>query len=168
VQHKEYTADVYLAINLRRCALNWLFTTDRPIYVQIVELIQRMILSGFYPMGSSIPSVRVLALEAGVNPNTMQKALAELENMGLLHTMRSSGRVVTTDQWLIMQLRDGIVNNYVENYFSGMLSLGFDRNAAIEQFWTKANGDAVFDSDLDATTETDFADSDRTEEPTEV
>ena len=64
----------------------WQFDSDRPIYAQLVEQIQRLILSGAYPPGSKLPSVRELAAQAAVNPNTMQKALAELETDGLLFT----------------------------------------------------------------------------------
>ena len=76
----------------------WKLDNDRPIYAQIVEKIKLRIISGFYQPGSKLPSVRDLALEAGVNPNTMQKAFAELENSGLLITMRTSGRMVTEDE----------------------------------------------------------------------
>ena len=110
--------------------MNWKFTDDRPIYSQIVELIQKGILSGAYPLGSSMPSVRVLALEASVNPNTMQKALSELESQKLLYTQRTSGRTVTTDEGLIMELKEKIASEYIERYFEGMQSLGIERGAA--------------------------------------
>jgi len=84
-----------------------------------------------------MPSVRVLALEASVNPNTMQKALAELENQGLLFTQRTSGRTVTTDERLLMELRERIASYYIEQYFEGMLSLGIGRNDAVEMIATK-------------------------------
>ena len=118
--------------------MNWTFTNDRPIYAQLVELIQREILSGSFALGSTIPSVRVLALEAGVNPNTMQKALAELESQGLLHTQRTSGRTVTTDTRLIMEVKERIALEYVEQYFQGMRSLGFERDAATELLMSSA------------------------------
>ena len=110
----------------------WEFATDRPIYAQLVEIIQKKILSGTYPLGSSMPSVRVLALEASVNPNTMQKALVELENQGLLNTQRTSGRTVTDDEGLIMQVRERIASEYIERYFEGMSSLGIERKAATD------------------------------------
>ena len=110
--------------------MSWDFTNDRSICTQIVEAIQRGILSGLYPPGSSVPSVRTLALEAGVNPNTMQKALVELETQGLLHTQRTSGRTVTTDEKLIMALKKAVASKHIENYFDGMRSLGFEREEA--------------------------------------
>ena len=118
--------------------MNWYLTSDRPIYAQLVEQIQRGILSGVYPVGSSMPSVRVLALEASVNPNTMQKALAELESQGLLFTQRTSGRTVTTDERLIMELKEHIASGYIEQFFEGMQSLGIERSDAAGMLLAKA------------------------------
>jgi DNA-binding transcriptional regulator YhcF (GntR family) len=111
--------------------VKWRFGTDRPIYAQIVEQIQRGILSGIYPPGSNMPSVRTLALEAEVNPNTMQKALAELEAQGLLSTQRTSGRTVTSDERLIAALRQQARQELIEQYFAGMQRLGVGRDEAI-------------------------------------
>ncbi|MCL2653674.1 MAG: GntR family transcriptional regulator [Propionibacteriaceae bacterium] len=110
--------------------MQWEFTNDRAISSQIVEIIQKGILSGVYPPGSSLPSVRVLAVEAGVNPNTMQKALAELETQGLVRTQRNSGRTVTNDERLIMKLKEQAAARYVEQYFTHMQSLGITRGDA--------------------------------------
>ena len=110
--------------------MKWEFTNDRSICSQIVETIQKGILSGVYPLGSSMPSVRVLALEAGVNPNTMQKAMAELEAQGLLYTQRTSGRTVTTDGRLIMELKKRMASTYIRQYFEGMQGLGIEREEA--------------------------------------
>lgn len=119
--------------------MSWTFAPDRPIHTQLVDMIRKGILAGKYPPGTNMPSVRGLALEAGVNPNTMQRALVDLESQGLLFTQRTSGRTVTTDERLIMQLRDSIATECVELYFKEMGNLGFDRNQAIEVFWSKAN-----------------------------
>ena len=75
----------------------WNLDADKPIYAQLVEIIQMQIISGQYRAGDRLPSVRELAAEASVNPNTMQKALAELERNGLIYTQRTSGRMVTED-----------------------------------------------------------------------
>jgi DNA-binding transcriptional regulator YhcF (GntR family) len=123
--------------------LEWRFTTDRPIYAQIVEQIQRGILSGAYPPGSNMPSVRALALEAEVNPNTMQKALAELESQGLLSTQRTSGRTVTADERLIAGLKQRAEQELVEQYFTGMQKLGVERSEAISLLATSGNQSAV-------------------------
>ena len=110
--------------------MRWQFTDDRAISTQIVEIIQKGVLSGTYPPGSNMPSVRALAIEAGVNPNTMQKALAELESGGLLRTQRNSGRTVTEDERLIMRLKEQAASNCIEHYFAEMHDLGIERDDA--------------------------------------
>ena len=75
----------------------WKLDSNLPIYTQIIEHIQLDIISGLYQPGDRLPSVRDLAAEASVNPNTMQKALSELERSGLLHSQRTSGRFITED-----------------------------------------------------------------------
>lgn len=104
----------------------WKLDNDRPIYAQIVEKIKFRIISGFYQPGSKLPSVRDLALEAGVNPNTMQKAFAELENSGLLITMRTSGRMVTEDEERISMVRKTIAQEKIDAFLQDMRELGFD------------------------------------------
>ena len=81
------------------------FDSSRPIYAQLVERLKARILAGTYPPGGHLDSVRDLAAAAGVNPNTMQRALAQLETEGLVRTERTSGRYVTEDTELIEQLR---------------------------------------------------------------
>ena len=75
----------------------WSFQADTPIYTQLVARLQEQIVSGAYPPGSKLPSVRDLAADAGVNPNTVQRAFAELERLGLIYTQRTSGKFVTED-----------------------------------------------------------------------
>lgn len=75
----------------------WELDSDRPIFIQIVERIQMEIISGKYSPGDKLPSVRDLAAVAAVNPNTMQKALTELERTGLVYSQRTSGRFITED-----------------------------------------------------------------------
>ena len=110
--------------------MKWKFRGDRPIYTQLIEHLQRGILTGVYPPGSDIPSVRTLAIEAEVNPNTMQKALAELEARGLLHTHRTAGRTVTEDRKMIDSLRDDLARTQVDAFFEGMKSIGIDADEA--------------------------------------
>jgi len=99
------------------------------------------ILSGEYPPGSSVASVRVLALEAGVNPNTMQKALAELETLGLLNTHRSSGRTVTEDEELIAEHKKKVASGYIETYLSGMAGIGFRKEEAVRLLASYKDGE---------------------------
>lgn len=110
----------------------WELSNDRPIYSQIVETIKLRIVSGYYPAGEKLPSVRELAAEAGVNPNTMQKAFAELESSGLLTTMRTSGRVVTENGILIQEAKEAIARNEVEQFLEKMKKLGYEIEEARE------------------------------------
>lgn len=86
--------------------MEWRFTGERPVYQQIVDLIEGAVLSGEYPVGSRVPSVRELAAEARVNPNTMQRALGELERQGLLIGSGTAGRHVTDDVRVLKELRE--------------------------------------------------------------
>ena len=83
----------------------WALDSGRPIYAQIIERVQLDIITGHYKPGEKLPSVRELASEAAVNPNTMQKALSELEQSGLLYTQRTSGRFITEDTDLIHRMK---------------------------------------------------------------
>ena len=110
----------------------WELNNDRPIYAQIVEILQLRIVSGFYPAGEKLPSVRELAAEAGVNPNTMQKAFMELERSGLITTMRTSGRVVTEDESMICEIKETIAIAEIENFFKKMREIGFSQEQTME------------------------------------
>ena len=110
----------------------WKLDNDRPIYAQIVEKIKLRIISGFYQPGSKLPSVRDLALEAGVNPNTMQKALSELERIGLVHSRRTSGRFITEDETMIKQLKTETATEHIREFLKSMEHLGFTRPEILE------------------------------------
>ena len=103
----------------------WQFTAQKPIYKQIVEVLEMRVINGTYPSGSRLPSVRELALEAAVNPNTMQRALAELEQKGLILTQRTSGRTVTEDKEIIMQTKQERAVKLASSFVSQMRTLGF-------------------------------------------
>ncbi|MCI9200938.1 MAG: GntR family transcriptional regulator [Lachnospiraceae bacterium] len=103
----------------------WNLSADKPIYSQLVEIIQIQIISGRYKAGDRLPSVRELAAEASVNPNTMQKALAELERNALIITQRTSGRIVTEDTKLIQKTQSDLANEYIRNFFHTMKELGY-------------------------------------------
>jgi DNA-binding transcriptional regulator YhcF (GntR family) len=110
--------------------------SDRPIYAQLVERIQMQIVSGYYPAGAKLPSVRELAGIAAVNPNTMQKAFAELERSGLIITQRTNGRTVTEDKDLIEEIRHGIARQYMADFAAKMKELGYTKEqvyALLEQ-----------------------------------
>ena len=105
----------------------WELDADRPIYAQLVERIQKEIVSGKYQPGEKLPSVRDLAAVAAVNPNTMQKAFAELERSGLIVTQRTSGRTVTEDTELIGTTREQLAAGHVRNFINNMQELGYQR-----------------------------------------
>src|SRR5690554_5377774 len=85
--------------------MSWELKPDRPIYAQLIEQLELRICSGIYPLGSKLPSVRDLAQEASVNPNTMQRALAKLEENNLIYTHRTSGKFVTEDIVMVHQTK---------------------------------------------------------------
>ena len=111
----------------------WQFNSNRPIYQQIVDEIELRILNGTYEMGMRLPSVRDLAVLAAVNPNTMQRALAELEEMGLVSTQRNTGRTVTTDETAVSRARDNKANLLVETFLMQMKALGLSRKEVLER-----------------------------------
>lgn len=89
----------------------WELDNDRPIYLQLMERIQQDIVSGIYKPGDRLPSVRDLAVEAAVNPNTMQKALSELERSGLVYSQRTSGRFITEDTQLLDEMKTSLASD---------------------------------------------------------
>ena len=107
------------------------FNNDRPIYIQLLDQLQLLIVSGNIKLGERISSVRDLALEYKVNPNTVQKALQELESMGLIYTERTNGKFVTDDKKLIEKYKSSLAKEHTQNYFENMEKLGFNREAAL-------------------------------------
>ena len=100
------------------------FDTSRPIYAQIVERLKAKILAGVYPPGGHLDSVRDLAAAAGVNPNTMQRALQELESRGLLQAQRTAGRTVTADDTALQALRRRRAGTLAAEFLHQMQALG--------------------------------------------
>jgi DNA-binding transcriptional regulator YhcF (GntR family) len=103
----------------------WLMDDKRPIYIQIIEEIKLRIITGIYLPGSKIPSVRELASEANVNPNTMQKAFGELELNGLINTQRTSGRTVTENKDLIEEIKKQMAEEEIQIFLDRMKQLGY-------------------------------------------
>ena len=102
----------------------WNLDSARPIYLQIIERVQMDIVTGQYQPGDKLPSVRDLAQEAAVNPNTMQKALSELERSGLIYSQRTSGRFITEDKELIHQMKKELAAAEVSAFVAHMKQLG--------------------------------------------
>ena len=112
----------------------WNLDSDRPIFSQIVELIQLDIVSGIYKPGDKLPSVRDLAAEASVNPNTMQKAFTELERTGLVYSQRTSGRFITEDTEMISNLKNSLAREKVTELIEHMKKLGFSKSEMVSLF----------------------------------
>lgn len=105
----------------------WDLDNNRPIYIQLMERIQLDIVSGIYRPGDRLPSVRELALQAAVNPNTMQKALSELERSGIVYSKRTSGRLITEDEAMLKQLKTELAQEHIHSFLEKMDKLGFSK-----------------------------------------
>ena len=119
----------------------WDLDADRPIYAQLVERIQMQIVSGQYLPGGKLPSVRDLAAIAAVNPNTMQKAFAELERSGLIITQRTNGRTVTEDEEMIRKIRAELAREHGDMFFAKMKELGYSEQDAVDLVKKKYEGE---------------------------
>lgn len=109
----------------------WDLDNDRPIYLQLMEKIQQDIIAGVYNPGDKLPSVRDLALNAAVNPNTMQKALSELERSGLVYSQRTSGRFITEDESMLKQMKTKLASKHIKEFFEKMKQLGFQEEETL-------------------------------------
>ena len=105
--------------------MEWQIDNNKPVYIQLVEQLKMKIISGEIELDSKLDSVRNLAAEAMVNPNTMQKALAELERQGFVYSKRTSGRFVTDDQALIDRERKNLVKDSVKASLETLINLGY-------------------------------------------
>ena len=111
--------------------MDYIFNNDRPIYMQLVEKIRVEIISGKFKPGEKLPSVRELALTAKVNPNTMQKALIDLEELGLIFTERTNGKFVTTDKKVIENMKKDLAKEISKNYLKDMQNIGINHKDSI-------------------------------------
>lgn len=121
--------------------MSWTLDNDRPIYLQLMERIQRDIIAGVYQPGDKLPSVRDLALEAAVNPNTMQKALSELERSGLVYSQRTSGRFITEDTAMLTQMKHELAKEHITEFFEKMEQLSFSRAELLTLVTKAAEGE---------------------------
>ena len=111
--------------------MKWSFSNDLPIYAQLVEQMKIGIATGIFPPGSRLPSVRDLAMEAGVNPNTMQRAMAQLESEGLMYSQRTAGRFVTEDAERIIGVRNDLAQTHVRAFIRVMNDLAIPADQAL-------------------------------------
>ena len=107
--------------------MEWSIVAGRPVYLQLIEQLELAIVVGEYPPGEKIPGVRDLAAQAQVNPNTLQRALAELEARGLLETQRTAGRTVTGDVEKIAQTRRALAQMLVHHFYHQAAALGLTK-----------------------------------------
>ncbi len=111
--------------NIKHSENEWHLTSDRPVFIQIMEKLKLDIVTGIYQPGDKLPSVRDLAGEAAVNPNTMQRAFSELEREGLVYTQRTNGRFITEDITMIDQLKEQMALDAISQFLKSMEQLGF-------------------------------------------
>lgn len=111
--------------------MGWNLDDSRPIWPQLKDRMMRDIVAGKYLMGEGFPTVRELAEAAGVNRNTMQRALSELESEGLVITNRTAGRTVTTDEGLVKQMKEKIAEENINKFMEEMASIGYTESDVI-------------------------------------
>ena len=111
--------------------MEFTFDNNIPIYIQLLEYLKIYLISGVFKCGEKLPSVRDFAVTFKVNPNTMQKALNELEEMQLIYTERTNGKYVTKDEKLIEKLKDEYAMTLAKSYFQGMKRIGLGKADSI-------------------------------------
>lgn len=120
--------------------MKYKFNNSIPIYIQIVDIIKSKIISGEYKTGSQLDSIRNLALEFEINPNTIQRAFLELENSNLVYSQRTKGRFVTEDEDLIKELKKARATEIIESFIKSMKDLGFSNEEILYLFKEKILG----------------------------
>ena len=121
--------------------MNWNIDNNKPIYIQLVDKLKSKIISGEIPLGSKIESVRNLAEDAEVNPNTMQKALVELERAELVYSKRTSGRFVTDNEEKIKSMRKEVANKEIDNLKVVLKELGYSEDEIIKLIINNIKGE---------------------------
>ena len=119
------------------------FNDTSPIYLQLIQVFCEKLIARQWKAGEKIPPVRELAVEYGVNPNTVQRALTQMEQEGLLYTQRTSGRYITEDEEYIRRVRDNIADDYIGEFINKMLALGLNKEESEEkltQKWRELHG----------------------------
>ena len=110
----------------------WKFNDEQPIYQQIISQIKERIVAGEWKAGDKLKSVRELALEAGVNPNTMQKALAEHEREGLVYSQTKAGRFVSDNKEKPDRLQEEMTMECIKTFVAQMEKMGYKKEQIIE------------------------------------
>lgn len=121
----------------------WKFRDDAPIYTQVVDKLKTKIFIGEYLPGEKLPSVREFASEIGINPNTVQRALGDMEACGLVLSNRTSGKYITENKELIDELKSGVAMALVNEFYKKMLDLGYSNSEIINMISSKKEEDVV-------------------------
>ena len=123
--------------------MSWSFSNDKPIFQQLKDIIVLKIIKGEYPPGAKLEGVRELAVNAGVNPNTMQRALSDVEETGIIYTMRVDGRYVTDDKEKINEVRSAYVAEKIDGFLNSVGELGLDKKEILDaiQFEIEKRGE---------------------------
>ncbi len=123
--------------------MSWSFSNDKPIFQQLKDIIVLKIIKGEYPPGAKLEGVRELAVNAGVNPNTMQRALSDVEETGIIYTMRGDGRYVTDDKEKINEVRSTYVAEKIDGFLNSVGELGLDKKEILDaiQFEIEKRGE---------------------------
>lgn len=112
--------------------MDWKFKPGLPIYTQIAEQMKLSIAKGLYQPGEKIPAVRELAMEAAVNPNTMQRALMEMEREGLFYTERTNGRFVTKEEETLDKMRIALGEEFIRELFTNLEKMGLNKEQIVK------------------------------------
>ena len=125
--------------------MKWQFSNDAPIYAQLIAQIKVGIVSGVFPPGERLPSVRDMATEAGVNPNTMQRAMTELERSGLVYSQRTAGRFVTEDKAMIEATKLDLAERHIGSFMEAMLRLGYQKEEIVDLLRRETEKEGITD-----------------------
>ena len=121
--------------------MEWKLDDSRPIWPQLKEQLIIAIVAGEYNMGGSFPTVRELAEDAGVNRNTMQRALSELEHDGFVTTNRTAGRTVTADEGLVTRMKESIAKKSIEKFIKEMAAIGYSADDVVKMIKERGEED---------------------------
>ena len=121
--------------------MHWQFSNDAPIYTQLIAQIKIGIVAGAFPPGERLPSVRDLATEAGVNPNTMQRAMTERVRDGLVYSQRTAGRFVTEDRAMIEAAKRSLAERHIKTFLEAMIRLGYQREEMLSLLRQELGGE---------------------------
>ncbi len=128
--------------------MGWKFTSTAPVFMQIIDRVQTDIISGKLRPGDKLISVRELAQQAGVNPNTMQRALLQLEQAGLIYTKRGSGRFITEDEQKLLDVKAEVITSRIKEFVLSLSELGLENNQIIQLLNKYLKGETINGTDF--------------------